>query len=429
MAVSLGAGPSALDDVVWRPAARSPIVGRYNRGLVLEAIRLHPDASRVELAKITGLTSAAVSNIVRGLMNAGLVMERGVMASRGGKPGVRLRIRPRYRHAIGVHLRPDSIGVVLADLDGTIIRHHAVAVSTRSLGPEGVLGRASAIVQRMIKALHISKASITGVGLAAPGPVDHGRQRILRAPNLPGWEKAPLADLLQQGVGHRVTLVNDANASAIGEKWVGSARDIATFLYMYLGIGIGGAIFIDHRLYRGLTFNAGAVGHLIVDPSGPVCGCGNRGCLEAIASPAAMVGRAAAVPGLSGRLQLTLERENTDSDHAAVLRAAAAGDREVIEMLSPVFDQLGSAVASLVNVLDVGQVIIGGPAVDHGPDLYLGPIQTAVATKPIARQIQSVGVRRSDLGERGAVVGAAAMIFQEAYGPNLMPAHTEELNA
>jgi len=425
---SFGQLPSALDEVVWRPAARSPIVGRYNRGLVLEAIRRYPGASRIELARITGLTSAAVSNIVRGLIESELVMETGMMASRGGKPGVRLQVRPGHRHAIGVHLRPDSIGVVLADLDGSVVRHQHVTVNASARGPEAVLRRASTMVRQLITKGHISAASVVGIGLAAPGPVDHAQRRILRAPNLPGWEEAPLADLLQTAAGHRVTLINDANAAAIGEKWVGSARDVATFLYVYLGIGIGGAIFIDHRLYRGLTFNAGAVVHVVVDPAGPQCRCGNRGCLEAVASPAAMVSRIGDRPELAARLDVSLEAEQTDHDHERVIAAAVAGDREVIRTLAPAFDLLGGAVASLVNVLDVESVIIGGPAVEHGPQLYLQAIRTAVAAKPIARQVQKVDVAQSGLGDRGAVIGAAAMIFQEEFGPNLVTSGNKELH-
>jgi predicted NBD/HSP70 family sugar kinase len=142
-----------------------------------------------------------------------------------------------------------------------------------------------------------------------------------------------------------------------------------------------------------------------------------------------MVRRVAAVRGLADRLGLTLEAEHTDSEHAAVLGAAISGDREVIETLAPAFEQLGSAVASLVNVLDVGQVIIGGPAVVNGPDLYLDPIRAALANKPIARQVQAIGVRQSGLGDQGAVVGAAAMIFQENYGPNLVTSEEGDLNA
>lgn len=422
-----GEKPSTPLDVDGRPGARSPIVGRYNRSLVLEAIRLHPGASRVEIARVTGLTSAAVSNIVRGLIDNELVVETGTAASRGGKPGVQLQVRSRHRYAVGVHLRPNSFGAVLADLDGTIVHHESATAAMNSREPTQVLHQAASLVRRMLRKEQVAEESIVGVGVATPGPVDHQHRHLLDAPNLPGWHGAPVAAVLAARLGQRVTLVNNANAAAVGEKWLGSAQGIGTFLYVYLGIGVGGAIFIDHRLYDGVTSNAGAIGHMTVDPDGPTCGCGNRGCLESVASAAAMVGRTAAKRELAERIGLALGPENIDHDHRKLVRLAADGDPEVIATLAPAFEQLAFGVTSLINVLDVDHVILGGPAVSREPELYLGPIRAAVAGRPIARQVQNVKVTHSSLGVRAAVIGAAATIFQEAYGPNLATASPKEI--
>lgn len=424
---TFGENPPVLADVDRRAGARSPIVGRYNRSLVLEAIRLHPRASRVEIARITGLTSAAVSNIVRGLIETELVIETGTAASRGGKPGVQLQIRSRHRYAVGLHLRPNSFGAVLADLDGTII-HHESTNTKKSGDPTQVLHQAASLVRRMLRKEHVADESIVGVGVATPGPVDHQHRHILDAPNLPGWHGTPVAAVLAARLGQRATLVNNANAAAVGEKWLGSAQGIGTFLYVYLGIGVGGAIFIDHRLYDGVTSNAGAIGHMSVDPDGPLCGCGNRGCLEATVSAAAMVSRVAARQDLAGRIGLTLGPENVDSDHRKLLRLAARGDAEVMATLAPAFEQLGIGIASLINVLDVDHVILGGPAVSREPELYLEPVLTAVTGRPIARQVQNIQVTHSSLGDRAAVIGAAATIFQEAYGPNLATSSPKEIH-
>lgn len=416
-----GSDRATLDGAPWRPGVRSPLVGRYNRGLVLEAIRLQPGASRVEVASTTGLTTAAVSNIVRSLLDEGLVVEQGVAESRGGKPRVRLQVRERYRYAAGIHIRPHSVSVALSDLDGTVVGQTTVRLGRRSTGPETVLDRAATIVQQLQSDEGVDDEAMLGVGVACPGPIDAANRTVLEAPNLPSWRDVPVAALLEERCGGRVTVENNANAAAMGDKWLGVARDLPTFLYVYLGIGVGGAVFVDHQLYRGATGNAGAIGHISVDPDGDHCRCGNRGCLETVSSEGAMVARVKKVePGVQERLGLRFTMASLDSDHELILKAAAGGDRRLRSAITPSLEQLGIAVASLVNVLDVGHVVVGGPAVVGAPDLYLTAIRGAISTRPIARRVQHVGVVHSSLGGLAAVVGAASLIFHETYAPSLL---------
>ncbi len=424
MAVTLSstvAGGEGFEGVTWRPGVATPFVGRYNRGLVLEAIRLHPSASRVEVASWTRLTAATVSNIVRDLIDEQLVMEEGAAESRGGKPRVRLRVRGGYRYAAGIHLRPHSVGVALADLDGTLVSSTTEPFSRGESDPQHVLTLAAALVKRLQGEAGVSDEALLGVGVACPGPIDARSRSVLKAPNLPQWEHVPIGDPLEDLLHRPVTVENNANAAAIGDKWLGVARDLSTFLYVYLGIGVGGAIFIDHQIYRGASGNAGAIGHLVVDPGGARCRCGKRGCLETVSSEEAIVARVReSVPGVKERLGLRFTAASLDADHERILKAAAAGEGDVQEAIAPALEHLGLAVASLIDVLDIGHVVVGGPAVTGSPGPYLDAIRRSIASVPIARGVQRVSVVHSDLGGLAAVVGAASLIFHDTFAPSLL---------
>ncbi|HVX47595.1 MAG TPA: ROK family transcriptional regulator [Mycobacteriales bacterium] len=405
-----------------RSGARAPLIGNYNRSLVFESIRISPDSSRVEIAARTGLTGAAVSNIVRALMNDGLVIESGRAASTGGKPATRLRINSTARHALGVHLDPQAIIAVIADLDGTIVGHKTVRLRTVRKPAEQVLGQAATIADELIAEAGIDRATLTGAGAACPGPIDAARGLVLGAPNLPGWVDIPVREILEQQIGCAVTIENDANAAAIGEKWIGVAQTIGDFLYVYLGAGIGGAVFLDHHLYRGCSGNAGAIGHLLIQQDGRPCACGNVGCLETVCSQYAIIDKAHGLPEpIRTELELQFRPRSIAEDHRKILRAAVAGHARASAIVTESARQLGDAVASLINVLDVGTVILGGHAIADAGDLYLAAVRDAVRDRPVARRTQHIQVMRSSPDVLAGAVGAASVVFHDLYTPRIQP--------
>jgi predicted NBD/HSP70 family sugar kinase len=246
---------------------------------------------------------------------------------------------------------------------------------------------------------------------------------VLGAPNLPGWVDVPVREILEKQIGCSVTIENDANAAAIGEKWIGVAQTVGDFLYVYLGAGIGGAVFIDHHLYRGRSGNAGAIGHVLIQRDGLPCACGNSGCLETLCSQYAIIEKARRLPERArADLALSFRPRSIAEDHRKILQAAVTGHEKASAIVTESARQLGEAVASLINVLDVGTVILGGHAVADAGDIYLGAVRDAVRDRPVARRTQHIEVMRSSPDVLAGAVGAASVVFHDLYTPRMQPA-------
>lgn len=390
-----------------------PKVGSYNRAVVLDAIQVSDGISRVQIAERAGLTAQTVSVIVRRLLEEGLVIEDGSLPSSGGKPRTILRVDPTAGHAVGIHFDPGEISYVLADLAGQPVARLRTDVRP-GLAPEEVIRQMAVTARRMLGEAGVPDGKVLGIGLACPGPLDaDGAMRS--PPRLTGWDHVPIKRLLEQHTGFPVTLDNDAAAAAIGERWAGLARSTPSFAYLYLGTGIGGGLFLDNRIYRGRSLNAGEFGHITVVPDGPECYCGNRGCVEAVCCPSAI--EATVRARLAGGARSTLA--GAPADHAAICAAASAGDPLAREVVGEVAARLADAAVGIVNMLDIDLLVIGGPAMREVAGLYRDVIAHAVATRPLARRLHTVRVEVSPIAADAAAIGAASLVFHATYAPRL----------
>lgn len=377
-----------------------PKVGSYNRAVVLEAIQVSDGISRVQIADRTGLTAQTVSVIVRKLLEEGLVVEDGSLPSRGGKPRTILRVDPAAGYAIGVHFDPSELSFVLADLAGRPVTRLHQPVRP-GLAPDAVIRQMAHGARRILKDAGVPDDKVLGCGLACPGPLD-AKGVMVSPPRLPGWDQVPIRTLLSEHAGFPVTVDNDATAAAIGERWAGTARSAPSFVYLYLGTGIGGGMFLDNQVYRGRSLNAAEFGHITVVPEGPECYCGNRGCVEAVCCPSAIEA------ALGGRL-----------GHAAICAAAAAGDREARQVIDIVAARLADAAVSVVNLLDIDLLVLGGPALREVGEIYREVIARAVSTRSLARRLHAVRVEISPIAADAAAFGAASLVFHATYAPRL----------
>lgn len=401
-----------------RTPAQSIHIGYYNRGLVLEAIRLRPGTSRTEVARHTGLTSAAVSTIVRGLIQDGLVGEGSPGVSTGGKPPASLHVRRGAGYALGIHFDPAVAFVVLADLDGTVVDHARIPTADLHT-PREVVARLAVGARTVLARANVERHGLLGVCVASPGPFDATRRVILNSPHFGDRQDVPIADMLEDALELDVLIENDANAAAIGEMWVGVARDVANFLYVYLGSGTGGALFINHELYRGCTGHAGAIAHVTVEPDGALCPCGNRGCLGTVSSCAAIVQAARGLPKAMQRdLGLSFDPQAIDDDHRKIIQAAAAGERHAVDLLERPAQALARAAVSLINVLDLDHVVLGGHAIDGVQEIYLDAIRKATVRQPHAHPSQHIHVAASRSDDLAGAIGAASVVFHEQYTPH-----------
>jgi predicted NBD/HSP70 family sugar kinase len=269
----------------------------------------------------------------------------------------------------------------------------------------------------------VPREKVLGLGLATPGPIDQELGVIVNPPQLAHWTRVPVQRMLSKATRLPVTLDNDATAAAIGERWSGVGKGVANFAYFYLGTGIGGGLILNHQVYRGGSFNAGEFGHSSVLPDGPECYCGNRGCLEGLVNPSAIVSethrRLAADAGVSGALSQMFERDPDSVDHAAIRFAAGAGDPVATAVIDEAAGHVASLAVSIANFIDVDLIILGGNGIHHVESRYVDIVASALAGRPLARHIRTVQVAASPLGADAAVVGSAALVLHATYSPQL----------
>jgi glucokinase len=261
-----------------------------------------------------------------------------------------------------------SIGV---DLGGTNLRiaavdEHGVLLEKVTLGTQVALGR-DRVIHDMCEAIrHLShkyegSGALQGIGIGVPGIIDMKTGTLRESPNLPGWAESPVRAQIEQMLGTRVILENDANAAAFGENWLGAARNVEDMAMLTLGTGVGGGIVLGRAIWHGMTGMAGEFGHITVEPEGVQCKCGNRGCLEQYASATAVVRMAREAieqhiaPGLSHAASA-----NPEFSAKAVYNLAIQGDEEARKIFRRVGHALGIVIADLVNALNLPMYVVGG---------------------------------------------------------------------
>ncbi|KAB1140215.1 ROK family transcriptional regulator [Streptomyces luteolifulvus] len=398
-----------------------PKVGRYNRAVVLDQIQLAGGISRVEIAQQTGLTPQTVSGIVRRLLDEGIVREDGASrVASGGKPRTTLRVNADAGSAVGLVFDPVELTCAVVDLLGRplVVKRRPTPPGT---DPAQVVPAMAELVADVLAEAKVPRAKVLGLGLATPGPIDQKLGMIVAPPQLAHWTRVPLQSMLSEATGLPVTIDNDATAAAVGERWSGAGRGVANFAYLFFGTGIGGGLVLNHQVYRGGSFNAGEFGHSSVLPDGPECYCGNRGCLEELVNPPAIVAevhRRLAAGGTSV-LSQSFDQDPASVDHAAIQRAAAAGDPVATAVIDEAADHVASVAVSIANFIDVDLIILGGHGIQHVASRYVDAVASALANRPLARHIRVVEVAASPLGTDAAVVGGAALVLHATYSPQL----------
>lgn len=393
----------------------------YNRRLVLEMIRLGDGVSRAEIAERTGLTSQTVSNIVRRLLDEGFIVEAGKRRLRGGrKPRMGLSINPGAGYALGAHVDRDEVRVALLDLSGEVVAGNQHELSRES-EPSGVITLISGAVEDVVEDAGVEQERILGLGVACPGPLDPSSGVVHEPPGMPGWRGVRLKEALEAQTGYEVVVDNDAVASAVGERWKGSARGVQNFMFVYKGWGMGAGLFIGGQVYRGKTGTAGEIGHMPLDPNGPECPCRNRGCLIRYCSPQEI---STAVRRRLRRGEASILREDFESapqsiDFGAVRRAALAGDKLALEELERSARVLGNALVGLVNILDLELVVIGGKGFGGIGYIYEHEIREAIEKRSLYPDRRDVRIELSTATEDAGAVGAASLILHAYYAPRM----------
>ncbi len=322
------------------------------------------------------------------------------------------------QHLIGIDLGGTKILTARCDLEGH------VEAQARDLTPQGlerVIDRMTDLVDRVLQGTH--PADLAGVGVGAPGPLEPKSGVLFGAANLPGWNRVPLRDILtarlesRLGRAVRVVVANDANAAALGELRFGAGRrypGVHDLVYITISTGIGGGVIADGRVFAGANGMAGEIGHMTVDLNGPLCKCGNVGCVEAIAAGPA-IARAGAALVAAGRAHRLAQLAHGDPERvttALVEAAARSGDPDARAVVAEAGRALGAAVVNVLHLYNPQLVVIGGGVAKMG-DLLLDPIRAAVAAHAIPAIRRDVPIVPAALGDLVGVLGAAALVLQD----------------
>jgi glucokinase len=269
------------------------------------------------------------------------------------------------------------------------------------------------VIKRIIAAVkdtihNVDTSAILGIGVGCPGPLDPFKGIVMSPSNLPGWVNTPLKDILHQAFSVPVYLHNDANAAALGEFYYGAGRDVQDMIYVTISTGIGGGVILDGRLLLGAQGNAAEIGHMVIDPEGPQCGCGAFGCLEAWASGTGIAKRAKALleerVGTASVLR-TLEAL-TSKD---VFMAAQEGDKFALEIVDITREKLGIGIGNLINLYNPQKIVFGGGVSKVG-DYLLKPAIEKAASVALKGPYELVRFEMTALGGDVGLVGAAALV-------------------
>jgi len=407
-----------------RRGTNLPRMGDFNQAVILEAIRRSVDGvSRIELAAATGLSAQTVTNITRRLLDDGLIAEAGRTINGPGKPRVILRLVADSRFSIGVHLDPAVITLVLLDLSGAVVRRRVVRTPAKD--PRRIVDVMAQAIEAMIADAGIDRAAVAGVGVAAPGPLDAARGTVIDPPKLQGWHRVPLRAVLAEATGFAVALEKDTTAAAVGELWTGNGPADDSFVFVYLGTGIGAALVRGGEAERGTSRNFGEIGHIVVDPDGPACGCGLRGCVDVVCTPQAMVEQAESAGVFPD------DREGNDVEAVEVrftqlCARAAAGDASALQVLRRGAAHLTVLISVLTNAFDVDRVVLGGPFWSRLASVYLEEIPPALDRRSATRAVRALPVDGTVVGDDVGAVGAACVVLDSVLTPRASDLYLED---
>ncbi|MEU4565230.1 ROK family protein [Micromonospora sp. NPDC023956] len=313
---------------------------------------------------------------------------------------------PNREHVLALDIGGTKLAAGVMDRAGRL--GSFVRTPTRvEEGPDAVVARLLTLGREALAAAGRRAAELVAVGIGCGGPLDPVTGRVLGPPGLPGWDDVPIVDLVTAGFGRPARLENDATAAALGEYRYGRWHDVRHMLYLTVSTGVGGGLILDGQLYRGAAGNGGEFGHVIIDWKGRVCGCGQRGCVEAYASGSAIARRAA--EALADDESSTL-RDAATVTAETVATHAAQGDPLARRIWDESTAALGRAVAVMINMVEPQLVVLGG-GVTRAGDALLLPVRRGALGQAMRPAAAAARIELSALGDTVGVVGAAASAF------------------
>lgn len=397
----------------------SAVRAQHSR-LILNLLWKQQEISRAELARHTGLSRSTVSAIVSDLLSQGLAKETRTGVSSGGRRPILLEFQDQSSFIVGVELGATHVSCVLTDLRCKVRASWSAPARVRD-EPEIALGKMKLAVRSVLQADGLQPSQVLGIGVAVPSPVDHDRPGELLPLVVPNWKGYNIATHLEAAFERPVFVDNDANLGALAELWWGSGISTRDLAYIKVATGVGAGLIIDGRIFRGSGGIAGEIGHTSIDPNGPQCICGLKGCLTTFIGTPALLERAK--NQLSANAPDRLPPASIDE----LISAALDGDPMSVDLIHYAGDRLGVGIANLLNLLNPKMVVIGGGIARAG-DLLLDGVRRTIEGLSLPASICDTAIRTTGLNEWGIAVGAATLVLEGALEtPALFPTQSQKV--
>ena len=389
-----------------------PSLANYNQAVILDLIRRDPGTSRADLHRNSGLASQTISNIARRLIDAEMIRESEPSDAIRGRPSIPLVVNGGGGFAVGVHIDPARLTILLLDVAGEV-RHRQQLRTPQATNPGEMTALIAVSIGRLVREAGIDRDRLLGVGIAVPGPLDVRTGVVLDPPQLPKWRDVRLRADLHDATGLPVLLDKDVTASATAELRKSADSD---FLFLYLGSGVGASVVTQGQVLRGASNNIGEIGDILVDPTAEdLHWSGRRGGLAAACVPEALVIQAVQA-GLMPLPDLT-DYLAIDDACTTLSELAAGGDATASSILDRAARRVAVGIGVLVNFLDVPRVVLGGPTWNRLSAAFLPVLEDAVRHELVVSR-EAFTVVASAVGEQLAAQGAAELVIDHFLAPH-----------
>ncbi|MBO1266590.1 ROK family transcriptional regulator [Arthrobacter cavernae] len=378
-----------------KPGSQSAL-RHLNQQRIIECLLTGP-STQAELSRQTGLSTATVSNIVKIMQDAGLVSTEPITSS--GRRALSVRLNSHGAVAVGIDFGRRHLRVVLASLGYNVIAEESIELPLGHHAEEGIAA-AVGLLEKLLSESGVERRAVVGAGAGIPGPIDRRTGTVAQGAILPEWVGIDILHRLEEAFQFPVFVDNDANLGALSEVTWGPHSGVANLMFLKIGSGIGAGLILNGAPYYGNVGITGEIGHATIHEHGLICRCGNRGCLETIASTTTMI-------ELLGRGR---ERPLTPQD---IVRNCLAGDNATQRIVDDAGLAVGRALGNVANLINPEVIVVGGPLAGLG-DLLLDPIRRGLVRHAVPVVGETTHLAMSSLGARAEALGAAALVFQHA---------------
>lgn len=389
--------PAQTHEGQSRATLRSLGSREQNIGALFEAVLTRGPLSRRDAARLTGLSAASVTKLVKPMIDHGYLVENDREAGVPGRPQIPLQVDPTRHFAIGIKLMHSEIVGVVADLEAEVQTSQRMKLTDAT--PHGVVDAIEAITANLLQSSPVERAKLLGIGIGLSGHIN-GVTGVLHESPLLGWRNVPLRKMVAERMNLPVVIDNDVNTLAVAEQWFGPGSGFNSFAVVTVGAGVGCGLVLDGQLWQGVSGAAGEFGHMVVDPDGPECHCGKRGCLEAIASDTA----------IADALSRAVGRRITKVSQ--VVTMAHAGDQDAQRVFIQAGVALGRALAALVSLLNPPLIILSGEGVTAS-DLFMDALRAELDRDAFSTTAQDCTLLVRPLPDETWARGAAATMLRQ----------------